>query len=122
MKKVFKTILTICMLFMLVMPVSADEKMINFVSPDGKLIFETNYNENDYYLEINSDDSFIIYTVYDNDDNFKESWSFEKLEYLKTSTFGINVNIIMYRFDQLRMYNQDILNWLFFSNIFITLL
>ena len=74
MKKVFKTILTICMLFMLVMPVSADEKMINFVSPDGKLIFETNYNENDYYLEINSDDSFIIYTVYDNDDNFKESW------------------------------------------------
>ena len=63
MKKVFKTILTICMLFMLVMPVSADEKMIN-----------------------------------------------------------INVNIIMYRFDQLRMYNQDILNWLFFSNIFITLL
>ena len=88
MKKVFKTILTICMLFMLVMPVSADEKMINFVSPDGKLIFETNYNENDYYLEINSDDSFIIYTVYDNDDNFKESWSFEKLEYLKTSTFG----------------------------------
>ena len=47
MKKVFKTILTICMLFMLVMPVSADEKMINFVSPDGKLIFETNYNEND---------------------------------------------------------------------------
>ena len=76
MKKVFKTILTICMLFMLVMPVSADEKMINFVSPDGKLIFETNYNENDYYLEINSDDSF------------KESWSFEKLEYLKTSAFG----------------------------------
>lgn len=88
MKKVFKIILTICMLFMLVMPVSADEKMINFVSPDGKLIFETNYNENDYYLEINSDDSFIIYTVYDNDDNFKESWSFEKLEYLKTSAFG----------------------------------
>ena len=35
---------------------------------------------------------------------------------------SINVNIIMYRFDQLRMYNQDILNWLFFSNIFITLL
>ena len=88
MKKVFKIILTICMLFMLVMPVSADEKMINFVSPDGKLIFETNYNETDYYLGINSDDSFIIYTVYDNDDNFKESWSFEKLEYLKTSAFG----------------------------------
>lgn len=86
-----------------------DRGFLNFFQKRASYpTFKSKHNNHQSYRTINQGDNIRIANKY--------------IKLPKLGYVNINVNIIMYRFDQLRMYNQVILNRLYFSNIFFTFL